>query len=83
LTGLTVRLLRRILPGLLTIWTLLAGIRRLGLAPSRRLTVRLLRLAVRSRLLLPVRIGWVLPVRLLLPVITHADKISAWLSIAP
>ena len=74
--GLTVRLLRwwvltlRVCP-------LLAWIRRLRLASRRRLTVGLLWLPIRSGLLLPVRIGRILSVRRLLPVVAHADKISA------
>jgi hypothetical protein len=76
LAGLTVRLLRRVLTRLLTVWTLLARIRRLRLAARGRLTV-LLGLPVRPGLLLPVRIRRILPVRRLLPVIAHADKISA------
>jgi hypothetical protein len=69
LAGLTVRRLLRVLTRLLTVWAL-ARIRRLRLAPRGRLPVR-------PGLLLPVRIRRILPVRRLLPVIAHADKISA------
>ncbi len=78
LARLTVRLLRRwVLPRLLRVLPLLAGIRRLRLASRGRLPVRLLLLPVLPGLRLPVRIGRILPVRRLLPVVTHADKISA------
>ena len=77
LARLPVRLLRWVLAGLLTIRTLLGRILLLGWPSAGLLSVRLLGLPVLSGLLLPVRIGWILPVRRLLPVITHADKISA------
>ena len=70
LAGLTVRLLRWwVLPRLLGVRPLLAGIRRLWLASGGRLPIRLLRL--------PVRIGRILSVRRLLPVVAHVAKISA------
>ena len=76
LAWLTVRLLRwGVLPRLLRILPLLAGIGRLRLASRGRLPVRLL--PVLPGLRLPVRIGRILPVRRLLPVVAHADKISA------
>ena len=70
LAWLTVRLLLRVLSRLLTVRPLLARIRRLRLTSGGRLTVW-------PGLLLPVRIRRILPVRRLLPVIAHADKISA------
>ena len=65
-----------VLTRLLTVRTLLARIRRLRLPSGWRLPV-LLWLPVGPGLLLPVRIRRILPVRRLLPVIAHADKISA------
>jgi hypothetical protein len=76
LARLTIRLLRRVLTRLLTVWTLLSRIGRLRLASRGRLPV-LLWLSVRPGLLLPVRIRRILPVRRLLPVTAHAHKISA------
>ena len=79
LAGLAIRLLLRwvLLAWLLTVRALLRWIWLLRLAPSRRLPVWLLRLAVWPGLRLPVRIGLVLSVGRLLPVVAHADKISA------
>jgi hypothetical protein len=80
LAGLAIRLLLRwvLLAWLLTVRALLRWIWLLRLAPSRRLPIwLLLRLAVWPGLRLPVRIGLVLSVRRLLPVVAHADKISA------
>ena len=70
LAGLTVRLLGWILSGLLPIPTLLARIGLLRLPPARGLAVRLLRWVL-SGLLPPVRIGLILSVGWLLPVVAH------------
>ena len=66
-----------VLARLLTVRSLLGRILLLCWPSAGLLSVRLLWLTVWSGLLLPVRIGWILPVRRLLPVVTHADKISA------
>lgn len=76
LAGLAVRLLWWVLPGLLTVGALLAWIGLLRLPSARGLAVRLLRWIL-SGLLLPVRIGLILSVGRLLPVVAHSDKISA------
>ncbi|HEY6682791.1 MAG TPA: hypothetical protein VI030_07450 [Propionibacteriaceae bacterium] len=70
LAGLAVRLLWWVLPGLLTVGALLARIGLLRLPPARGLAVRLLRWIL-SGLLLPVRIGLILSVGRLLPVVAH------------
>ena len=70
LPGLTVRLLWWVLSGLLTVRALLAWIGLLRLPSGRRLSVRLLRWIL-SGLLLPVRIGLILSVGRLLPVVAH------------
>ena len=67
LAGLTVRLLLWwVLSGLLTVGALLAGIGLLRLPLSVRLLRRIL-----SGLLLPVRIGLILSVGRLLPIVAH------------
>ena len=70
LAGLAVRLLWWVLSGLLTVGALLARIGLLRLPPARGLAVRLLRWIL-SGLLLPVRIGLILSVGRLLPVVAH------------
>jgi hypothetical protein len=70
LAGLTVRLLWWVLSGLLTVRALLAWIGLLRLPSGRRLSVRLLRWIL-SGLLLPVRIGLILSVGRLLPIVAH------------
>ena len=70
LAGLAVRLLWWVLPGLLTVGALLARIGLLRLPSGGGLSVRLL-WRILSGLLLPVRIGLILSVGRLLPVVAH------------